>query len=214
MTPSLTVSARWFATLTPTDWFALAFYFSGLLGYRFFLSFMLKKRRERLFLGKLQQYRTAWIEEHSGSVDSLVVIQSLRNTIMSASFLASTAIIIIIGTLNILLTQDVQGKETLKILLLIILLTYTFFNFTWYIREVNYMSFILNIPKEKLEAIEGKDSTAKISQMFLASGIYFSLGMRGYYFLVPILMWFFNPLLMVCATGLILYILLVRDLAA
>lgn len=107
-----------------------------------------------------------------------------------------------------------RAKRPLNILLLVILLTYTFFNFTWYIREVNYMSFILIVPKEKLEAIEGKDSLANISQMFLASGIYFSLGMRGYYFLVFVLMWFFNPLLMVCATGLFLYILLVRDLAA
>ena len=57
---------NWFANFQLFDWLAVAFFLSGLFGYRYFLSFMLKRRSHRLFLGKLQQYRRAWINGHSG----------------------------------------------------------------------------------------------------------------------------------------------------
>ncbi len=218
----------WFSKLRLFDWVGLILFLSGLLGYRFFLAMMLRHRPETLFLGKLQQYRTAWIDSHLGSENNIVVVQTLRNTIMSASFLASTTVILIMGAFNLLHTIKSSGQPAealaitgstepdvavFMILLIIIILSYSFFNFTWYIREVNYMTFILNIPKDQLDAIEGGDSTQHVANMFLTSGIYFSLGMRGYYFLVPVLLWFFNPLLMIAATLVILYLMLRRDLA-
>lgn len=218
----------WFTKLRLFDWIGLILFLSGLLGYRFFLALMLRHRPETLFLGKLQQYRTAWIDSHLGSENNIVVVQTLRNTIMSASFLASTTVILIMGAFNLLHTIKSSGQPAealaitgsaepdvavFMILLIIIILSYSFFNFTWYIREVNYMTFILNIPKEQLDTIEGGDSTRHVANMFLTSGIYFSLGMRGYYFLVPVLLWFFNPLLMIAATLVILYLMLRRDLA-
>jgi uncharacterized membrane protein len=225
---SITVILGWFAHFELFDWLALAFFLTGLLGYRMFLSVMLKTRPDNLFLGKLQQYRKAWIENNSGDKNGIVVVQTLRNTIMSASFLASTAVILIMGAFNLLYTigAAVRGNslfgtgaadpsvEVFKVLLIIIILSYSFFNFTWYIREVNYMSFILNIPKDQLDRIEGGDSTSHIAGMFLTSGIYFSLGMRGYYFLVPLMLWFFSPLLMILSSLMIFFILIRRDLAA
>ncbi len=226
---SFSLFGSWFSKLHPADWIALAVFFAGLAGYRLFLFVMLRKRSESLFLGKLQKYRNAWIKAHSGGENGIVVVQTLRNTIMSASFLASTAVILIMGAFNLLRTRNIPvlpqntffmggaknpEVEAFKILLIIIILSYSFFNFTWYIREINYLSFILNVPKEQLDRIEGGDATPHIAKMFLASGIYFSLGMRGYYFLTPLLLWFFSPVLMIIATMVILYILLRRDLAA
>ncbi|OGQ98038.1 MAG: hypothetical protein A2521_16475 [Deltaproteobacteria bacterium RIFOXYD12_FULL_57_12] len=219
---------NWFANFHFFDWLAFAFFLTGLFGYRYYLSFMLKRHSHRLFLGKLQQYRHAWINGHSGGQDRIVVVQTLRNMLMAASFMASTSILLIMGAFNLLRTLappemagnffmtgiSQQPVEVFKILLIILILSYTFFNFTWHIREVNYMSMVLNISKEQLDEIEGGDSSDHIARMFLTSGIYFSLGMRGYYFLIPLLIWFFSPVLMICATALILYVLIHRDLAA
>ena len=225
---AFTVFQDWFSRFYPFDWIALVLYLASLLGYRFFLSLMLRHRPDNLFLGKLQQYRTAWIKAHSGNLDCIVVVQTLRNTIMSASFLASTAVLLIMGAFNLLHNigpPEVSVKtfffsgsldpsvQTFKVLLIILILSYSFFNFTWHIREINYMSFILNIPKDELDRIEGGDSTAHIAGMFLTSGIHFSLGMRGFYFLVPLLMWFFSPVLMIISNLTILYIMMRRDLA-
>jgi len=215
----------WFSQFSPADWIALMLFLSSLLGYRYFLAFMLKNRPHNLFLGKLQQYRNAWIKTYSGTKDNIVVIQTLRNMIMSASFLASTSVILIMGALSLLpslgassriasIAGDSTSLTTFKVLLVIIILSYSFFNFTWHIREVNYMSFILNIPKDKLDEIEGGDATPNLARMFLTSGIHFSLGIRGYYFLIPLLMWFFSPILMIISSLLILYILIHRDLGS
>ncbi len=225
---SFSVFQEWFSRFYLFDWIALFIYLAGLLGYRFFLFLMMRHRPDNLFLGKLQQYRTAWIEANSGSRDSIVVVQTLRNTIMSASFLASTAVILIMGAFNLLqnIEPPVASVKTFffsgsmdsavgafKVLLVILVLAYSFFNFTWYIREINYMSFILNIPKDELDRIEGRDSTEHIAEMFLTSGIHFSLGMRGFYFLIPLLMWFFSPSLMIISNVIIIYIMMRRDLA-
>ncbi len=214
----------WIPGLTAFEAVVLVVYLAALVGYRFFLSLMLRHRPHHLFLGKLQEYRLAWIETHSHDANNIVVVQTLRNTIMSTSFLASTAVILIMGALNLVWnggSGELAPAATattglpvahLRVLLVVIVLSYSFFNFTWALRETNYMSFILNIPKERLDAIEDGDSTAHIAQMFLTAGKYFSLGMRGYYFLIPLLLWFFSPLLMLVATALIVFILLRRDL--
>ena len=223
-----TVFQDWLANFYLLDWIALTIFLAELIGYRFFLALMLRHRPGGLFLGRLQQYRHAWIEAHSGGQNGILVVQTMRNTIMSASFLASTSIIMIMGAFHLLLTLSpaktatesfylagASGPEvnSFKILLIIIILSYSFFNFTWHIREINYMSFIINIPKAELDKIEGCDSTPNIAKMFLTSGIHFSLGLRGYYFLIPLLMWFFSPILMIAASLLIIYILMRRDLA-
>lgn len=210
------------------DWVALIVFLASVMGYRFFLSFMLKRQPGLLYLGKLQQYRKAWIAAHSGDQNSIMVVQTLRNTIMSSSFLASTAVLLIMGAVNLLHTLKSAEKTqqlylisvssvevtVFKVMLVILILAYSFFNFTWYIREINYMGFILNIPKGKLDEIEGGDATPYLERMFLNSGIYFSLGMRGYYFLIPLLLWFFSPLLMAISCLVILLILVRRDLAS
>ena len=224
---SLTGLLSVFSKFSTNDWIALALFLFMVCGYRFFLSLMLRLRPDNLFLGKLQEIRTAWIEANSGGQNSILVVQTLRNTLMSASFLASTAVLLIMGAFSLLpvvAASDgavnavyVSGTadpavDVFKILLIIIMLSYSFFNLTWYIREINYMAFMLNIPKERLDQIEGTDSTAYVADKFLRSGIHFSLGMRGFYFVVPLMMWFFSPVLMICASVTIVFVLMRRDM--
>lgn len=219
----------WFANVHPLDWLALAIFLAAVIGYRIFLALMLKSKPGELYLGKLQAYRNAWMKAHSGGEGQghLVVVQTLRNNIMTASFLASTAVLLIMGAVNMLDNLDSMGKtlilfhnhapinpsvNLIKVLLIIITLSYSFFNFSNYIREVNYMSLILNIPKQELDAIEGGDSSKLVAQAFLSSGIHFSMGMRGYYFLIPLFLWIFNPVLMILSVALIVGNLMRRDL--
>lgn len=219
----------WFANVHPLDWLALIVFLLAVIGYRIFLALMLKSKPGRLYLGKLQAYRNAWMKAHSGGEGSLVIVQTLRNNIMTASFLASTAVILIMGAVNMMDNIDTLGKTAslfhhhappsppinlIKILLIILTLSYSFFRFSNYIREVNYMSLILNIPKQELDVIEEGDSAKVITQAFLSSGIHFSMGMRGYYFLIPLFMWIFSPILMILSVLLILGNLMRRDLAS
>ncbi|BCO08029.1 hypothetical protein GF1_04050 [Desulfolithobacter dissulfuricans] len=211
------------------DWVAFTLFWTTVISYRLFLARMLRKNRERLFLGKLQAYRNAWIVAHSYCKNDILVIQTLRNTIMSASFLASTSVILIMGAFHLLGYLNTPQRsvailgifgstdpvvEMWKIFLIILTLSYSFFNFTWYIREINYLGFILNLPKHQIDAIENRDSTEVVSNLFLMAGIRFSMGMRGYYFLIPLFMWLLHPLFMIIAIVVIVSILLKRDLAS
>ena len=217
-----------FTTNNRLDWTAFALFVIIVFSYRTFLAWMLKNKKKKLVLGKLQIYRNAWIIAHSKESSNLVVVQTLRNTIMSASFLASTAIILIMGVFSLLSfisghqhSDVVTGifatsdpvVEMWRVLLIIITLIYTFINFTWYIRDMNYIGFILNIPKEELDFIEGRDSTEMLSNRFLKAGLRFSMGMRGYYFLMPLFLWLIHPLFMIVSILLVVVILLKRDLA-
>ncbi len=227
MAPVLNGFMDWCSVIHPLDWTAMALFGFVVIGYRSFLALMLSSKPDKLYLGKLQSYRIAWLTAHFGDPNGIVAVQTLRNSIMAASFLASTAVILIMGAINLLgnlntLDTTIPGLQwfgpadptvnLLKILLIIINLSYSFFNFTNFIREVNYMSFILNIPKDKLDEIEGGDSTHLLANIFLTSGIHFSMGMRGYYFLIPLFLWIFSPALMIAATLIIMLSLLRRDL--
>ncbi len=210
------------------DWTAFSLFVIIVFSYRTFLAWMLRNRKKKLILGKLQIYRNAWIMAHTDEKSNLVVVQTLRNTIMSASFLASTAIILIMGVFNLLsfINGHQQSRvvigifksvdpvvEMWRVFLIVITLIYTFINFTWYIRDMNYIGFILNIPKEDLDFIEGRDSTEMISNRFLKAGLRFSMGMRGYYFLMPLFLWLIHPVFMIGALLMVVVILLNRDLA-
>jgi len=210
------------------DWTAFALFVIIVFSYRTFLAWMLRNRKKKLILGKLQIYRNAWIMAHTDEKSNLVVVQTLRNTIMSASFLASTAIILIMGVFNLLsfISGHQQSRvvvgifksvdpvvEMWRVFLIVITLIYTFINFTWYIRDMNYIGFILNIPKKDLDFIEGRDSTEMISNRFLKAGLRFSMGMRGYYFLMPLFLWLIHPVFMIGALLMVVVILLNRDLA-
>ena len=159
---------------------------------------------------------------------------------MIASFLASTAIILVIGCLNLLFSTNLSLSTSqmlfiphdifltkLKILFLILTLSYSFFHFMWYIRELHHMSLILNIPENRLKevlpvdpGISNKrlkgdirvDPVIFLSTMFLYSGIHFSLGIRGYYALIPLFLWLFHPILMIVSLIGIAFFLVRRDL--
>lgn len=222
------------------DWALLYLFVCSIIAYKIFLKKMSKNRIDKLYLKQLQLYRSAWIEKYAMGKEPIVVIHSLRNNIMISSFLASTAIILVIGCLNLLFSTNLSLSTSqmlfiphdifltkLKILFLILTLSYSFFHFMWYIRELHHMSLILNIPENRLKevlpvdpGISNKrlkgdirvDPVIFLSTMFLYSGIHFSLGIRGYYALIPLFLWLFHPILMIVSLIGIAFFLVRRDL--
>ena len=158
--------------------------------------------------------------------DPMVIVQTFRNNIMIASLMASTAIILNVGCLHLLFSPKfgqipldnmffLGSFEPLlrivKIMSLIITLSYSFFHFTWYIRAVHHMTIIFNVTKEDIKKITNKDPVEFLSRMLLRSGFHFSGGMRGYYLLIPLFLWLFHPLLMLIAFFCIIFFLIKRD---
>ena len=168
--------------------------------------------------------RASWVKTmmSSGKPD-VIAIQTLRNSTMAATFLASTAVLLIMGVLT--LSAQTQGSAwqslnlygadhpklwMVKLLLLLLNLFVAFFSFSMAIRIFNHVGFLINVPL----SLNHKSMTAEHVAVYLNSaGKYYSIGMRTYYYCVPLVFWLFGPHLMLAATAVLIPLLYKHDRA-
>jgi uncharacterized membrane protein len=168
--------------------------------------------------------RTMWVETMmSSDKPDVIPIQTLRNSTMAATFLASTAVLLIMGVLT--LSAQAQGGAwhtlnlygathselwVIKLILLLINLFVAFFSFSMAIRIFNHVGFLINIPP----GLQHRSLTPQHVAIYLNSaGKYYSIGMRTYYFCVPLVFWLFGPHFMVAATIALIPLLFKHDRA-
>ena len=176
------------------------------IGYHLFLRYEIRRHPQRTMIGMARRQRVDWIDRIIVRDDGILAVQTLRNWGMSSSFLASTAILIAVGLLGFVISTDgvsrlVHGLNllgsygdvftTLKLVLLIVNFLLAFFNFTLSIRYYNYAAFAV--------IVVGEAKTTAIG--YLERGAtHYTLGMRGYYFAVPLALWLFGPLWLLAAS--------------
>jgi uncharacterized membrane protein len=162
--------------------------------------------------------RTAWVETiMQNDKNAVLAVQTLRNSTMAATFLASTSVFMIIGVL----TLSGQGDKLdatwhalnmvgainpmlwmTKLILLLLDLFVAFFSFSMAIRVFNHVGYMINVP---LVLNHRMITPAHVATHLNRAGRFHSLGMRAYYFLVPLVFWLFGPHFMLVATiGLLL----------
>lgn len=156
--------------------------------------------------------RTRWVETimASGKMDVLAV-QTLRNSVMAASFMASTAILLMIGTLTLSgadrtasLWHALNVGATdprliaLKLMLLLADFFFAFFCFSMAVRFFNHVGYMINVPvAHGLEAL----APGRVASYLNRAGSYYTLGTRAFFFCVPLVFWFFGPHFMLAATA-------------
>ncbi|MEE4263968.1 MAG: DUF599 domain-containing protein [Desulfobacteraceae bacterium] len=181
-----------------------------------------KVRREPLqtAVGITNHARQMWVKGVIREKRDILAVQTLRNQVMAATFLASTAILISLGSfsaafrpgvfdgishgLNLLGTKT----ETLwmfKLMLLGILFFITFFNFTLAIRYYNHAGFMINTFGQSDATV----SAEAVTQVINHGALHYTIGMRGFYLSVPLALWLFGPVWML-AGSLVLVTVLYR----
>jgi uncharacterized membrane protein len=169
-------------------------------------------------MGRHQLARSAWIAMvHDGSRDILVV-QTLRNFITSATFLASTSVLFAFGLLGAAFTSDKLSKFShglnylgnqdaelwlFKALILFVNFMAVFFNFSLAIRAFTHSGFAINLPDELAAQVGDRIGNSELQR----GALHFTLGMRGYYLAIPMALWFFGPAWMFLGTLLLVLIL-------
>jgi len=169
--------------------------------------------------------RAAWVEGVMRDGRDILAIQTLRNSTMASSFMASTAILLIIGVLTLSSQGDKLSGTWLalnalghasaemwlfKLLFLLFDLLFAFFAFCLSIRHYHHIGYQINVPRNlQLECTTPLHVAAELNR----AAIYYRLGMRAFYFTVPLLLWLFGPLWIVGATALVLYFLYHLDRA-
>ncbi|WP_296818193.1 DUF599 domain-containing protein [Thiobacillus sp.] len=144
-------------------------------------------------------------------------VQTLRNWIMGSTLMASTAAILIIGTLtlsgqaesitrswHVLSMTSSHAAELwiVKVMALLITFIVAFFAFAMSVRLANHVVFMINVPEFEAHHNLSPESVAR---RLHRSGTMFSIGMRAFLFAIPLVFWLFGPYFLVAASiGLII----------
>jgi uncharacterized membrane protein len=152
----------------------------------------------------------------------ITAVQTLRNSVMAASFMASTAILLIIGTLTV--SSDLEKVSRswgfltgashyasligVKVALLLADFLVAFFCFSMSVRLFSHIGYMVGVkPTSADDLVRTKTVATHLNQ----AGHYFSLGLRVFFTCIPIIFWFFGPVALIAATLGLLWILRLMD---
>jgi len=156
-----------------------------------------------------------------------VVIQNLSS---SPSFFASTTILIIGGLLAMLgtsenastLVRDIPFAARtsnlvfdMKLLLMLAIFVYSFFRFTWSMRQYTFGALLIAAAPEAQrfedEGLSREEFADRAGRIVGLAAETFNDGLRAYYFSFAAIGWFFSPLVFMVATLCVVYILYQRE---
>ena len=147
--------------------------------------------------------RAAWVEAMMGNpANGVLAIQTLRNSVMASTLMASTSVLLIIGALSA--SADPAKFSALwphaalvKILALLVALFLSFFFFAMAVRSFNHVGYMITVPPERsLPELSPPQVIAHLER----AGFYHFLGLRTFLFCIPLVFWLFGPHLMVAAS--------------
>lgn len=204
--------------LFETDSAAFALSAGIIAAYYVFLNIKVRNNPTYTIHGVNALARGLWVEHimRNASKD-VMAVQTLRNWIMGASLMASTAALLIIGTLtlsgqaeNISHSWHVLSIEQsivndlwiLKVMLLLLDFIVAFFAFTMSVRLANHVVFMVNVPDH---GAHHNLSPKAVARRMQRAGNMFAIGMRAFFFAVPLVFWLFGPyFLLASSVGLVI----------
>ena len=186
-----------------------------MVGYHVWLLLRIRSRPETTVIGINAVNRRIWVrhivmEDPSGK-HAVLAVQTLRNTIMASTVLASVAITLssLVAALmasgaaargGLLLSAPGGGSETAlaaKFLAVLVCFLVAFLLNVQSIRYYSHTGLLVNVP---LAAHRRPARAVGYLTAALNRGFYFwSLGVRAYYFSCPVFLWLFGPVPM-CAS--------------
>ena len=183
------------------------------VSYYIFLAARVRRDPEFTIHAINQKARTLWVEAamRDRSKD-IMAVQALRNYAMAATFKASSAILLILGTLTLSGQAEslartwhvlnVAGSPApelwiVKILCLLTALIVAFFAFAMTIRVLNHVVFMVSLPQADAH---GALAPERVAQRLNQAGAFYTIGMRAYFVTVPLVFWLFGPVFLVVAT--------------
>jgi uncharacterized membrane protein len=170
--------------------------------------------------------REQWVRMVAQSANKdILAVQTLRNSMMAANFMASTAVLLIIGVLNLsekighweldrhlLVPPDAIPNDFWQIKLGLLLLDFfvAFYCFSMSIRFYNHAGYMINLLPEQGEKGDQAMVTRTLRYLHKAGG-YYAFGNRTFYFSLPVIFWFFGVYFLIVGTVLLIVALASLD---
>jgi uncharacterized membrane protein len=192
--------------------------FVVLTSYHLYWLYQLRRTPLKTYMGVTKYIRRIWVESIILNKRDILSVQTFRNWIMAASFLASTSMILGLGLLSFIfkpehvseipfdLTLMFSRIKTLfmvKMMLLMVHFFFAFFSFTLSIRYMNQINFMINVPIE-CDPMLTPDLIAHTLDIGM---IHYTSGMRALYLSVVVTLWLFGPVWMFAGSIVLVYVL-------
>lgn len=158
--------------------------------------------------------RNQWVAAvMANAAKDVMAVQTLRNFVMGASLMATTAAFLILGTLTLSGQAETIGRSwhlinalgssaaelwIVKVLCLLADFIFAFFAFAMAVRLANHVVFMINVPGPPAHPLL---APAQVARRLNRAGGHFAAGMRAFFFAVPLVFWLFGPVFLVIATG-------------
>jgi uncharacterized membrane protein len=174
-------------------------------------------------------YRLEWMRHMLMRENRVPDTTSIANLERTVAFFASTTILILAGLMTLLNVADeamnivrdipyayplTAGEWEVRLLVLILLFVYSFFKFTWSLRQYGFTSVMIGgapLPSESLSELRLHAHADRIADMTSLAANNFNTGLRTYYFCIAVLGWFINPWLFMLMSGVVVIVLYRRE---
>ncbi len=157
----------------------------------------------------LNVYREAWIKKQVNENNQMVIVQTVRNIIMVSSFIASSLVIFVSLVLNKIVIfhegQDIFSLQNQpwimwKLYLLISLLCLCVLKLLNSIRHLLRFNIVAGSDFSLMEKYEGVDGIKHCAESMKKSADGFAFAIRGLYYSLAMVLWFFDSYLFITAT--------------
>lgn len=215
------LGGQW-VNLLALGWFLLCF--RGYMTYA-----RIKAQTTPCLASVMHLYRLEWMRHMLMRENRVPDTTSIANLERTVAFFASTTILILAGLMTLLNVADeamnivrdipyayplTAGEWEIKLLVLILLFVYSFFKFTWSLRQYGFASVMIGgapLPSESLSEQRLHAHADRIADMTSLAANNFNIGLRTYYFCIAVLGWFINPWLFMLLSGIVVIVLYRRE---
>jgi len=206
------------------DLFVLTWFVACWAGYTYFAA--RKSTKTASLVVAMRLYRREWFKRLIQHENRIADVAAFNSLLTGATFFASTAILILGGLVAMLGTTDrvmdvVAGlpfarteselSSRIKLFLMIGVFVYTFFKFTWSIRQYHFCTVLVGAAPLTEKPQEHEDFVDMATKVASHAAEDFNQGLRAFYFALAALTWFFHPWLSVASSVVVVYILHQRE---
>jgi uncharacterized membrane protein len=209
----------------PIDLFAFSWFLLCWVGYTLYSDRAAAKGDN--LVGAMARQRELWMHQMVGRDNRMVDIQIVRAINRNSTFFASTSMLILAGLLTVLGATDKAVRMVATVPLvseltllqwetrlvgMVLIFVYTFFKFSWSIRQLSYCAILIGAmtPSTKADedCIRRSDNIARVATL---AALHFNRGLRGYYFAAALSASFIHPVALIVTASWVVMVLYRRE---
>lgn len=190
--------------------------------YHVYLLLKIRKHPMKMAAGQNEAARLRWVENIMATSNYIVGVQTIRNTMMASSLLASTSIalssVIVAFLAQSGTFEKFQGISLFKsptiamgqrFFVVILFPSIAFFCYMQSIRAGNHASYLIGIPYDPFSSFYV--TPTYVAKVLRRGAIFYTIGTRFYYLAFLALLWLFGPLPPIIASAVMVAVLYKTD---